>query len=190
MMLPYDLSRSLSIILYLKTNSGLLFSYLHDVWHFQKKLELKVFWTIFLFSTRVNRNLSPMQVWHPQCVSVLEFLLSWISDNLSPKHFLCIGVWHDLETKELSILLFIFILTFQTFTVLRYHVWADFSVRHLDSNLLTLTHHLWLHRLQPSQKNSILFIIRMLLTSNAWVMWAILTDKILIPTEALIGIFI
>ena len=152
MMSPYDLSWSLSIIPYLKTNSGLLFSYLHDVWHFQEKIELKVFWTIFLFSTGVSRNLSPMRVWHSQCVSVLEFLISWISDNLSHKHFLCIGIWQDIQTKELSILLLVFIQTFQTFTVLQYNVWTDFSVRYLHSNLLTLTHHLWVHRLQPSQK--------------------------------------
>ena len=47
---------SLLLILYLKTNSGLPVSYLHDVWHWQEKLELKVFSTI-LFATRVNGNL-------------------------------------------------------------------------------------------------------------------------------------
>ena len=65
MMLPYDFSWPLSLILYLKTNAGLPILYLHEVWHLQEKLELKAFWTITLFPNRVNRNSSCMQVWHP-----------------------------------------------------------------------------------------------------------------------------
>ena len=45
-----------------RTNSGPPILYLHDVWHLQDKLKLRVFWTITLFSTRVNGNLSLMQV--------------------------------------------------------------------------------------------------------------------------------
>ena len=46
-----------ALILYLKRNSGLPILYLQGVWHLQEKLEFKVFWTIALFSTRVNGSL-------------------------------------------------------------------------------------------------------------------------------------
>ena len=75
------------------------YSYLYDVCHLQEKLELKLFWTIILFPTRANGSLLLIQVWHSQYVSVLEFLISQIPDNLSPKHFLCIVVWQLLQTK-------------------------------------------------------------------------------------------
>ena len=107
-MLQYDFYFMILIInSVFKTNSGLPSSYLHDVWHLQEKLELKVFWTIILFSTRVNGNLSLAQVWYSQFISVLE-LISWI-----PKHFLCVGVWQVLQTKDLPLFLFVFIQTLQ-----------------------------------------------------------------------------
>ena len=106
-MLQYDFYFMILIInSVFKTNSGLPSSYLH-VWHLQEKLELKVFWTIILFSTRVNGNLSLAQVWYSQFISVLE-LISWI-----PKHFLCVGVWQVLQTKDLPLFLFVFIQTLQ-----------------------------------------------------------------------------
>ena len=124
----------------------------------------------------------------------MEFLISQISDNFSPKHFLCIGVWQLLQTKGLSILLFVLIKTLQIVLLidylswLQYHISTDFLVRHLYSNLLNLAQYLS-PTLKPSQ--TILSCLSYtLLTSNAWIMWAILTNKILITTEALIGILI
>ena len=66
-----------------------------------------------LFLYKSKGNLSLIQVWHSQCVYVLDFLISQISDNLSHTHFRCIGVWQVLLTKDLCNFLFVFIQTLQ-----------------------------------------------------------------------------
>ena len=80
---------------------------IHDVWHLQSKLELKVCSKTKSKSKSVNGNLIFIHGWHSQ-LSKLFVLLLFSSVKGIWEHFLWITCLHDLQYKPFFSLLYLY----------------------------------------------------------------------------------